>query len=42
MLREKKKKHSTKEGKKKVDSCLHSDSWRLDLYSCGSQVGDPW
>lgn len=40
MLR--KKKNSTKEWKKKVDSCLHSDSWRLDLYSRGSQVGHPW
>lgn len=41
-VKEKKKQTSTKEWKKKVDSCLHSDSWRLDLYSRGSQVGDPW
>lgn len=34
-----KKKISTKEWKKKIDSCLHSDSWRLDLYS---HVGDLW
>lgn len=32
MLR-RKKKTSTKEWKKKVDFCLHSDSSRLDLYS---------
>lgn len=40
MLR--RKKISTKEWKKKLNSCLHSDSWRLDLCSWGSQAQDPW